>query len=68
MAAMFQFRGRLSGLGVVDEQCCVPQTYLSAEVKEELAVPNLILKSLLKVDKSLKSETPIAMLGALLGT
>lgn len=42
--------------------------HLSAEVKEELAIPNGIRKSLLKVDRSPISETPIAMLSALLGT
>lgn len=47
---------------------CVHPMYLSAEMKEELAIPNAIHKRLLKVDRSPKSETPIAMLSALLGT
>lgn len=47
---------------------CVYQMYLSAEVKEELAIPNGIRKNLLKVDRSPIFETPTAMLSALLGT
>ena len=49
-------------------KCCVHPNYLNSEMKEEQAILNPIFKNLLKVDKSLKSETWTAMLSALLGT
>lgn len=53
MATMFPFRGGLLGSRIVQGECCVHQVYLNAEVKEALAMPDLIPESLLEAGRAL---------------